>query len=34
VTTRFCGAESLVVARIYEQVGFCRIGTICLAETG
>jgi GNAT superfamily N-acetyltransferase len=32
--TVFCGAESSVVARIYEQVGFSRIGTICLAETG
>jgi FR47-like protein len=34
VTTVFCGAESIAVARIYEQVGFRRIGTICLAEIG
>jgi GNAT superfamily N-acetyltransferase len=33
VSTVFCGAESLAVARIYEQVGFRRIGTVCLAET-
>jgi RimJ/RimL family protein N-acetyltransferase len=32
VTTVFCGAESLDVARIYERVGFRRIGTTCTAR--
>jgi RimJ/RimL family protein N-acetyltransferase len=31
-TTVFCGAESDDVARVYEQVGFRRIGTTCIAE--
>jgi ribosomal protein S18 acetylase RimI-like enzyme len=34
VTTVFCGAESLDVARIYERVGFRRIGTTCTARVG
>ena len=34
VTTVFCGAESVEVARVYEQVGFRRIGTSCVAEIG
>lgn len=33
VTTIFCGAESADVARVYERVGFRRIGTTCVAET-
>ena len=32
VTTIFCGAESIDVARVYERVGFRRIGTTCTAE--
>ena len=32
VTTVFCGAESSDVARVYERVGFRRIGTICASE--
>lgn len=32
VTTVFCGAESSDVARVYERVGFRRIGTTCTAE--
>lgn len=32
VTTVFCGAESMDVARVYESVGFRRIGTTCTAE--
>jgi predicted GNAT family acetyltransferase len=32
VTTLFCGAESREVARVYEQVGFARIGTTCIAS--
>lgn len=32
VTTIFCGAESSAVARVYERVGFRRIGTTCTAE--
>lgn len=32
VTTVFCGAESIDVARVYESVGFRRIGTTCTAE--
>lgn len=31
-TTVFCGAESIDVARVYERVGFRRIGTTCTAE--
>ncbi len=33
VTTVFCGAETIDVARVYERVGFRRIGTTCTAET-
>jgi ribosomal protein S18 acetylase RimI-like enzyme len=32
MTTVFCGAESSEVARVYERVGFYRIGTSCVAE--
>jgi len=32
VTTVFCGAESIDVARVYMSVGFRRIGTTCTAE--
>lgn len=32
VTTVFCGAECVDVARVYESVGFRRIGTTCVAE--
>ena len=32
VTTVFCGAESRDVARVYEGVGFRRIGTTCMAR--
>lgn len=32
VTTVFCGADSVDVARVYERVGFRRIGTTCTAE--
>ena len=31
VTTIFCGAESIDVARVYERLGFRRIGTTCIA---
>jgi ribosomal protein S18 acetylase RimI-like enzyme len=31
VATVFCGAQSLDVARIYERVGFRRVGTACIA---
>ena len=31
VTTVFCGAEGGDVARVYEGVGFRRIGTTCMA---
>ncbi|MHB8188010.1 MAG: GNAT family N-acetyltransferase [Dermatophilaceae bacterium] len=31
VATVFCGAESIDVARVYERVGFRRIGTTCMA---
>lgn len=31
VTTVFCGAESSDVARVYEKVGFRRVGTTCMA---
>jgi ribosomal protein S18 acetylase RimI-like enzyme len=34
VTTVFCGAESVDVARVYEGVGFRRIGTTCTAGIG
>jgi RimJ/RimL family protein N-acetyltransferase len=34
VTTVFCGAESIDVARVYEGVGFRRIGTTCTARVG
>lgn len=34
VTMVFCGAESAEVARVYEQVGFRRIGISCVAEIG
>ncbi len=33
VHTVFCGAESDAVARVYERVGFRRVGTACVAET-
>ena len=33
VTTVFCGAESIDVARVYERVGFRRVGTTCTADT-
>jgi len=32
VTTVFCGADSSDVARVYEGVGFRRIGTTCIAR--
>jgi len=32
VTTVFCGAESIDVARVYERLGFRRIGTTCIAS--
>jgi GNAT superfamily N-acetyltransferase len=32
VTTVFCGAENIDVARVYERVGFRRIGSTCTAE--
>jgi ribosomal protein S18 acetylase RimI-like enzyme len=32
VTTVFCAAESVAVARIYERIGFERVGTACIAE--
>jgi len=32
VTTVFCSAESSEVARVYERIGFYRIGTSCIAE--
>ena len=31
-TTVFCGAENNDVARVYESVGFRRVGTACTAE--
>lgn len=34
VSTVFCAAESIDVARVYEGVGFRRIGTTCTAEVG
>lgn len=33
VTTVFCSAESTDVARVYERVGFARVGTACIAES-
>jgi ribosomal protein S18 acetylase RimI-like enzyme len=32
VTTVFCSAESDDVARVYERIGFERVGTACIAE--
>ena len=32
VTTVFCSAESADVARVYERVGFRRVGTACIAS--
>lgn len=32
VTTVFCSAESDAVARVYERIGFERVGTACIAE--
>ncbi len=32
VTTVFCAAESVAVARVYERIGFERVGTACIAE--
>jgi len=32
VTTVFCSAESDDVARVYERIGFQRVGTACIAE--
>lgn len=32
VTTLFCGAEGIDVARVYERVGFRWVGTTCTAE--
>lgn len=32
VATVFCSAQSLDVARVYEGVGFRRVGTACVAE--
>jgi ribosomal protein S18 acetylase RimI-like enzyme len=32
VTSVFCSADSDEVARVYERVGFRRIGTACIAE--
>ncbi len=32
VTTVFCSAQSADVARVYEAVGFRRVGTACIAE--
>lgn len=32
VTTVFCGAEDEAVARVYERVGFRRVGTACLGR--
>ncbi len=32
VTTVFCGAEDDAVARVYERVGFRRVGTACLGR--
>jgi len=31
-TTLFCSAESAAVAHVYEGVGFCRVGTACIAS--
>ncbi len=32
LTTVFCSAESEAVARVYEGVGFRRVGTACIAD--
>ena len=32
VTTVFCSAQSAAVARVYEGVGFRRVGTACIAS--
>jgi ribosomal protein S18 acetylase RimI-like enzyme len=34
ITTVFCSAQSAAVARVYEGVGFRRVGTACAAEAG
>ena len=34
VRTVFCSAEDDAVARVYESVGFRRVGTACIAEAG
>jgi ribosomal protein S18 acetylase RimI-like enzyme len=34
VTTVFCAAETDDVARVYERIGFRRVGTACIAEKG
>lgn len=34
VTTVFCSAQSDDVARVYEAVGFRRVGTACIALAG
>ena len=34
VRTVFCSAEDDAVARVYESVGFRRVGTACVAEAG
>jgi predicted GNAT family acetyltransferase len=31
VTTVFCSAASDAVARLYERIGFERVGTACIA---
>jgi predicted GNAT family acetyltransferase len=32
VSTIFCSAQSAEVARVYEAVGFRRVGTACIAS--
>jgi predicted GNAT family acetyltransferase len=34
VSTVFCSAQDDDVARVYESVGFRRVGTACVAERG
>ena len=34
VRTVFCSAQDDAVARVYESVGFRRVGTACIAEAG
>jgi GNAT superfamily N-acetyltransferase len=34
VRTVFCSAQDDAVARVYESVGFRRVGTACVAEAG